>query len=168
MSALTATGATALSGLDQLPVSVNVWRCFLQLIGGLGIMLLVVAVLPMLGLGGYQVYKAETPGPMKDSKMTPRIAETARGLWAVYFFVATLCFLAYRVAGMGWADAFMSSSGFSVEQIMEAHGHIERYLAGMIDQRRAAVRPTHRHGDGSNLCRCDPSVFDDHRADLGT
>lgn len=61
MSALTATGATALSGLDALPVSVNVWRCFLQLVGGLGIMLLVVAVLPMLGLGGYQVYKAETP-----------------------------------------------------------------------------------------------------------
>lgn len=107
MSALTATGATALSGLDQLPVSVNVWRCFLQLVGGLGIMLLVVAVLPMLGLGGYQLYKAETPGPMKDAKFTPRISETARGLWGVYFGFSAACLLAYRWAGMSWADAFM-------------------------------------------------------------
>ena len=107
MSALTATGATALSGLDHLPVSVNIWRCFLQLIGGLGIMLLVVAVLPMLGLGGMQLYKTETPGPMKDTKFTPRIAETARGLWGVYFLFSGACLLAYRWAGMGWADAFM-------------------------------------------------------------
>ena len=107
MSALTATGATALSGLDHLPVSVNVWRCFLQLVGGLGIVLLVVAVLPLLGLGGMQLYKAETPGPMKDAKFTPRIAETARGLWAVYFVLSVACFLAYRGAGMSWADAFM-------------------------------------------------------------
>lgn len=107
MSALTATGATAISGLDDLPVSVNVWRCFLQLIGGLGIMLLVVAILPLLGLGGMQLYKAETPGPMKDTKFTPRISETARGLWGVYALFAVACMLAYRWAGMGWADAFM-------------------------------------------------------------
>lgn len=107
MSALTATGATALSGLDGLPVSVNIWRCFLQLVGGLGIMLLVVAVLPLLGLGGVQLYKAETPGPMKDTKFTPRIAETARGLWGVYFLFSVACLLAYRWAGMSWADAFM-------------------------------------------------------------
>jgi trk system potassium uptake protein TrkH len=107
MSALTATGSTALSGLDHLPVSVNVWRCFLQLIGGLGIMLLVVAVLPLLGLGGMQLYKAETPGPMKDTKFTPRIAETARGLWGVYFLFSLGCLLAYRWGGMSWADAFM-------------------------------------------------------------
>jgi trk system potassium uptake protein TrkH len=107
MSALTATGATALIGLDGLPVSVNVWRCFLQFIGGLGIILLVVAVLPLLGLGGMQLYRAETPGPLKDDKLTPRIAETARGLWTVYFSLSAACFLAYRVAGMSWADAFM-------------------------------------------------------------
>jgi len=107
MSALTATGATVLSGLDALPVSVNVWRCFLQLIGGLGIMLLVVAVLPLLGLGGVQLYKAETPGPMKDARFTPRIAETARGLWGVYFVFSAACMLAYRWAGMSWTDAFM-------------------------------------------------------------
>jgi trk system potassium uptake protein TrkH len=107
MSALTATGATAISGLDLLPVSINVWRCFLQLIGGLGIMLLVVAILPLLGLGGMQLYRAETPGPMKDTKFTPRIAETARGLWGVYALFSVACMLAYRWAGMGWADAFM-------------------------------------------------------------
>ncbi len=107
MSALTATGATVLTGLDALPVSVNVWRCFLQLMGGLGIMLLVVAVLPLLGLGGVQLYKAETPGPMKDARLTPRIAETARGLWGVYFAFSALCMLAYRWVGMSWQDAFM-------------------------------------------------------------
>lgn len=107
MSALTATGATVLTGLDALPVSVNVWRCFLQLIGGLGIMLLVVAVLPLLGVGGVQLYKAETPGPMKDARLTPRIAETARGLWGVYFSFSLACMLSYRWVGMSWADAFM-------------------------------------------------------------
>ncbi len=107
MSGLTATGATALSGLDTLPASVNVWRCFLQYLGGLGIMLLVVAVLPMMGLGGFQVYKAEVPGPMKDAKFTPRIAETARGLWGVYFVFSVACMLAYKWAGMSWVDAFM-------------------------------------------------------------
>jgi trk system potassium uptake protein TrkH len=107
MSALTATGATALAGLDKLPVSVNIWRCFLQFVGGLGIILLVVAVLPLLGLGGMQLYRAETPGPMKDTKLTPRIAETARGLWTVYFVLSTACFFAYRLVGMSWSDAFM-------------------------------------------------------------
>jgi trk system potassium uptake protein TrkH len=132
MSALTATGATALSGLDELPVSVNVWRCFLQLIGGLGIMLLVVAVLPLLGLGGMQLYKAETPGPMKDTKFTPRISETARGLWGVYFLFSLACLAAYRWAGMGWADAFMHMcttmglGGFSAYDASFAHFNSER------------------------------------------
>lgn len=107
MSGFTATGATVLSGLDGLPLSVNVWRCFMMLIGGLGIIVLAVAILPLLGVGGTQLFKTETPGPMKDNKLTPRIAETARGLWTVYFIVSVLCFFAYRIAGMGWADAFM-------------------------------------------------------------
>jgi len=107
MSGLTTTGATVLTGLDKLPTSINVWRCFMVLIGGMGILVLAVAILPMLGVGGSQLFKAETPGPMKDQKLTPRIAETARGLWTVYFAIALVCFLAYRVAGMGWADAFM-------------------------------------------------------------
>jgi trk system potassium uptake protein TrkH len=107
MSGLTATGGTALSGLDALPLSINVWRCWLQFLGGLGVVVVAVAVLPLLGVGASQLYKAETPGPMKDSKLTPRIAETARGLWVVYVGLSLLCMLAYRSAGMGWADAFM-------------------------------------------------------------
>jgi trk system potassium uptake protein TrkH len=107
VSGLTTTGATVLTGLETLPVSLNVWRCFMVLVGGMGIIVLAVAILPLLGVGGSQVFKAETPGPMKDDKLTPRIAETARGLWAVYFAVAVACLLGYRWAGMGWPDAFM-------------------------------------------------------------
>jgi trk system potassium uptake protein TrkH len=107
VSGLTTTGATVLTGLENLPVSINIWRCFMVLIGGMGIIVLAVAILPLLGVGGSQVFKAETPGPMKDDKLTPRIAETARGLWAVYFTAATACLLGYRWAGMGWPDAFM-------------------------------------------------------------
>jgi trk system potassium uptake protein TrkH len=107
VSGLSTTGATVLTGLDKLPTSINVWRCFMVLIGGMGILVLAVAILPLLGVGGSQIFKAETPGPMKDEKLTPRIAETARGLWAVYFSIALVCMLAFRAAGMGWADAFM-------------------------------------------------------------
>lgn len=106
-SALTTTGATVLVGLEKLPTSINVWRCFMVMLGGMGILVLVVAILPMLGVGGSQIFKAETPGPMKDEKLTPRIAETARGLWAVYFVIATACMVSLHWAGMGWADAFM-------------------------------------------------------------
>jgi trk system potassium uptake protein len=107
ISGLTTTGATVLTGLDALPLSVNVWRCFLVLVGGLGIIVLAVAILPLLGVGGAQLFKAESAGPMKDAKLTPRIAETARGLWGVYFGIAVLCFFGYAWAGMSWADAFM-------------------------------------------------------------
>ena len=85
MSALTATGATLLSGLDQLPPSINVWRAELQWLGGMGVIVLVVAVLPMIGVGGRQISKAEIPGPMKDDQLTPRMTQTAKGLWMVYF-----------------------------------------------------------------------------------
>ncbi len=107
MSGFTATGATVLSGLDTMPLSVNVWRCFMTYVGGLGIIVLVVAILPMLGVGGSQLFRAEITGPMKDQKLTPRIADTARGLWVVYFVMSLACFLAYGLAGMSWADAFM-------------------------------------------------------------
>lgn len=107
VSGLTTTGATVLTGLDSLPTSINVWRCFMVLIGGMGILVLAVAILPMLGVGGSQLFKAETPGPMKDQKLTPRIAETARGLWTVYFSIALACFVAFGAAGMTWTDAFM-------------------------------------------------------------
>jgi len=109
VSGLTTTGATVLSGLDALPPSINIWRTFLIWIGGMGVIVLAVAILPLLGVGGSQIYKAETPGPMKDTKLTPRIAETAKGLWQVYFIITVACLLAYRVAGMTWLDAMMHS-----------------------------------------------------------
>ncbi|MGP1676077.1 MAG: TrkH family potassium uptake protein [Burkholderiales bacterium] len=119
VSGLTTTGATVLSGLDALPPSINIWRTFIQWIGGMGVIVLAVAILPLLGVGGSQIYKAETPGPMKDTKLTPRIAETAKGLWLVYFMITVACLLAYRLTGMNWLDAMMhafttmSLAGFS-------------------------------------------------------
>jgi trk system potassium uptake protein len=85
VSGLTATGATVLSGLDRLPPSINVWRAELQWLGGMGVIVLAVAILPMLGVGGRQLFKAELPGPMKDHQLTPRVTETAKGLWMIYF-----------------------------------------------------------------------------------
>lgn len=118
-SAFTATGATVLTGLDSLPLSVNVWRCFMMWVGGLGIIVLAVAILPLLGVGGSQLFKAEVAGPMKDQKLTPRIADTARVIWGAYLLISVACFLAYAAAGMAWDDAFMhmcstvSLGGFS-------------------------------------------------------
>lgn len=109
MSALTATGATLLSGLDYLPPSLNVWRAELQWIGGMGVIVLVVAVLPMIGVGGRQISKAEIPGPMKDDQLTPRMTQTAKGLWIVYFGLTAACFGAYWLAGMPWIDALIHS-----------------------------------------------------------
>ena len=107
VSGLTASGGTVLSGLDHLPPSINLWRGFMIWLGGMGVIVLAVAILPLLGVGGSQIFKAETPGPMKDTKLTPRIAETAKGLWLVYFALTGLCLLAYRWAGMTWVDALM-------------------------------------------------------------
>lgn len=105
MSGFTTTGATVLVGLDQLAPSLNLWRHELNWIGGLGIIVLAVAVLPLLGVGGMQLYKAEIAGPVKDSKITPRITETARLLWLVYAGITLLCILCLKLAGMGWFDA---------------------------------------------------------------
>lgn len=119
VSGLTTTGSTVLSNLDTLPMSINLWRHELVWIGGMGLIVLAIAVLPLLGIGGRQMFKAETPGPMKDSKMTPRIAETAKGLWLVYLGVSIACIVAYRFAGMTWFDAVchgfstMGLGGFS-------------------------------------------------------
>ncbi|HMW63039.1 MAG TPA: potassium transporter TrkG [Accumulibacter sp.] len=107
VSGLTTTGATVFEGLDKLPVSLNFWRTQLVWLGGMGLIVLAVAVLPLLGIGGRQMFKAETPGPMKDSKMTPRIAETAKGLWVVYTLISIACVLGYQWAGMTWLDAIM-------------------------------------------------------------
>lgn len=107
MSGLTTTGATVLTGLDRLPRSINLWRCFLQWLGGMGILVLAVAILPLLGVGGSQLFKAEAAGPLKDAKLTPRITETAKGLWTVYLILSLACVSVYRLGGMSWLDAWM-------------------------------------------------------------
>ena len=109
VSGLTTTGATVLSGLDSLPPSINFWRMFLVWIGGMGVVVLAVAILPLLGVGGSQIFKAETPGPMKDAKLTPRIAETAKGLWGVYALITVACIVSLKLAGMTWFDATVHS-----------------------------------------------------------
>jgi len=119
VSSLTTTGATTLSGLDQLPMSINLWRHELQWIGGMGIIIFAVAILPILGIGGMQLYKAESPGTVKESDLPPRIAQTAKALWLVYAGFTVACIIALRLAGMGWFDALchafsaMSLGGFS-------------------------------------------------------
>ena len=119
MSGLTTTGASVLTGLDNLAPSVNLWRHELNWLGGMGIIVLAVAVLPMLGVGGRQLFKAETPGPMKDTALTPRITETARNLWLVYVSFTVACMLLLKLVGMSWLDAIchafaaMGLGGFS-------------------------------------------------------
>ncbi len=107
ISGITTTGSTVLTGLEHLPVSINVWRTQLVWMGGMGLIVLAVAVLPLLGVGGRQLFKAETPGPMKESKLTPRLTETAKGLWIVYALVSLACMVAYWLAGMQPLDALM-------------------------------------------------------------
>ena len=123
MSGLTTTGATVLTGLDDLPRAILYYRQQLQWLGGMGIIVLAVAVLPMLGVGGMQLYRAETPGPVKDNKLTPRITETAKALWYVYVAFTIACMLSYMAAGMGWFDALchafstVAIGGFSTHDL---------------------------------------------------
>lgn len=105
MSGLTTTGGTILVNLDQLPESTLYYRQQLQWLGGMGIVVLAVAIMPMLGIGGMQLYRAETPGPMKDSKLTPRITESAKALWYIYLGLTVSCISAYWLAGMSLFDA---------------------------------------------------------------
>ncbi len=111
VSGLTTTGATMLSGIDFLPHAIRYYRQQLQFLGGMGIIVLAVAILPMLGIGGMQLYRAETPGPIKDNKLTPRITETAKALWYIYVGLTILCALAYWAAGMNLFDAIGQSFG---------------------------------------------------------
>ncbi|GHC16257.1 TrkH family potassium uptake protein [Aidingimonas halophila] len=104
-SGLTTTGATVITGIDFLPEAVRYYRQQLQWLGGMGIVVLAVAILPTLGVGGMALYRTEIPGPLKDSKLTPRITETAKALWYIYASLTLVCFLAYWAAGMDWFDA---------------------------------------------------------------
>jgi len=127
MSGLSTTGATVLVGVEHLPASINLWRHALNWYGGMGIIVLVVAILPLLGVGGMQVYKAETPGPMKDEKLTPRITQTARALWFIYFMITAACIASLKLAGMNWFDAIchafaaLSLGGFSTYDASVGH-----------------------------------------------
>ena len=118
-SGLTTTGATVISGLDVLPRSVLFYRQSLNFLGGMGIVILAVAILPMLKIGGMQLFRAESTGPTRDNKLTPRIAETARALWMVYLGLNLLCALAYWMGGMSLFDAVchamstLATGGFS-------------------------------------------------------
>ncbi len=109
ISGLTTTGATVITGLDDLPRAILFYRQLLQWMGGIGIIVIAVAILPMLGVGGMQLYRAETPGPVKDKKLTPRIAETAKALWYIYLTLTAICALAYWMAGMSLFDAVSHS-----------------------------------------------------------
>tara|TARA_Y100001935_G_C17274246_1_gene493732 strand:+ start:179 stop:1627 length:1449 start_codon:yes stop_codon:yes gene_type:complete len=123
ISGLTTTGATILVGLDEMPRSLLFYRHMLQWLGGMGIIVLAVAVLPLLGVGGMQLYKAETPGPLKDSKLTPRITQTAKALWFVYLTMTITCAILYKYFGMNWFDAIchsfstISIGGFSTHDL---------------------------------------------------
>lgn len=109
MSGLTTTGATVITGLDDLPRSILFYRQQLQWLGGMGIIVLAVAIMPMLGVGGMQLYRAETPGPLKDTRLTPRITETAKALWYIYLGLTVACATAYWLAGMSGFDAITHS-----------------------------------------------------------
>ncbi|MCG6870362.1 MAG: TrkH family potassium uptake protein [Gammaproteobacteria bacterium] len=118
-SGLTTTGATVLIGLDELPRSVLFYRQQLQWLGGMGLIVLGLAVMPTLGVGGMRLYLAEVPGPMKQEKLTPRLAQTARSLWVIYVTLTAICALGYWFAGMDLFDAVahsfstLSTGGFS-------------------------------------------------------
>ena len=119
VSGLTTTGATIFSGIDFLPMSINLWRHELNWIAGMGIIIFAVAILPILGIGGMQLYIAEAPGSVKESDLPPRIAQTAKALWMVYAGITVACIISLKIAGMGWFDsvchafAAMSLGGFS-------------------------------------------------------
>ena len=115
VSGLTTTGATIMSSLDTLAPSLNFWRHMMNWLGGMGIIVLAVAILPMLGVGGTQLFKAEIPGIDKDSKMAPRISQTAKRLWLVYLTFTLLTCMGLKWAGMGWFDAVCHAmSAFSL------------------------------------------------------
>ncbi|PCK09473.1 MAG: potassium transporter [Alteromonadaceae bacterium] len=136
MSGLTTTGATVITDIESLPKSILYYRQQLQWFGGIGIIVIAVAILPMLGIGGMQLYRAETPGPVKDSKLTPRITGTAKALFMIYLGLTVACAVAYRLAGMEWFDAIGHSfstvaiGGFSTYD--DSIGHFSGNEAVML------------------------------------
>ena len=135
ISGLTTTGATILNNIDDLPKSILFYRQYLQWLGGLGIIVLAVAVLPMLGVGGMQLYKAEVAGPIKN-KITPRITETAKWLWIVYLTMTIVCGASYYIAGMPIFDSICHSfstiaiGGFSIHN--ESFGYYDNHWIELV------------------------------------
>jgi trk system potassium uptake protein TrkH len=127
VSGLTTSGATVIVGLDGLPKSILFYRQQLQWLGGMGIIVLAVALLPVLGIGGMSLYKAETPGPIKDQKLTPRITQTAKAMWAIYALLTAACAASFWIAGMSGFDAIghafsaLSTGGFSTYDASLGH-----------------------------------------------
>ena len=119
MSGITTTGATVITGLDELPRSLLLYRQLLQWLGGMGLIVLAIAIMPLLGIGGGQIFKTDVPGAMNDQKLTPRIKETAQSLWLIYVILTILCAIFYFLNGMGSFDAIshalstVSIGGFS-------------------------------------------------------
>lgn len=141
VSGLTTTGATVLSGLGDLPPSINFWRHTLHWFGGMGIIVLAIAVLPLLGVGGMQLYKAEAPGAVKDEKLTPRITQTAKMIWLIYGGFTVIGILALKLAGMNWFDAIchafsaVALGGFSTQDASIGHFNslaVELVMVGLM------------------------------------
>ncbi len=136
VSGFTTTGATVIKDIDMLPDAILYYRQQLQFLGGLGVIVLAIAILPMLGLGGYQLSRAEAPGPMRDEKLSPRVAHAAKVLLIIYFGLTILCAIAYKLAGMTWFDAVahsyttVSTSGFSTHDA--SIGHFDSVLIESI------------------------------------
>jgi trk system potassium uptake protein TrkH len=136
VSGFTTTGATVLVGLDGLPQSILYYRQQIQWLGGMGLVILAVALLPVLGVGGMSLYKAETPGPVKDEKLTPRITQTAKALWFVYVGLTAACALCFWLAGMSLFDAIahsfttLSTGGFSPHDA--SFGHFDSAAISLV------------------------------------
>lgn len=131
VSGFTTTGATVITHIDALPRSILYYRQQLQWLGGMGLVVLAVAIVPLLGIGGTRIYQAETPGPMKEDKITPRLTHGARTLWSIYLLLTAACALAYWLAGMtpfdaiGHSFATVSTGGFSTHDSSLGYFHSE-------------------------------------------
>ncbi|MGD9592801.1 MAG: TrkH family potassium uptake protein [Candidatus Berkiella sp.] len=136
ISGFTSTGASVITHLDDLPCSVLYYRQQLQFLGGISIILLAVAIIPTLGIGGMQLFRTEITGPVKDDKLTPRITHTAKAIWVIYLLITLACMLCFRLAGMDWFDAIchsfstVSTGGFSTHD--SSFGYFSSNLINMV------------------------------------
>jgi len=134
MSGITTTGATVIPNLSVLPESLLLYRQLLQWMGGMGLIVLAIAVMPLLGIGGGQLYKTEIPGAMNDQKLTPRIKETAQALWLIYLLLTIFCSVFYFFAGMNAFDAISHSlSTVSIGGFSTYNNSIGHFDNGLIE-----------------------------------